>query len=64
MSSEAVQWFEWHTKPVLRAGYQPRKGGDMVCVRGPLGTCVATCHNVGDREGPLRVFEVVPFLLY
>jgi hypothetical protein len=25
-----------------------------------LVACVGTCHNIGDKEGPLRVSEVVP----
>jgi hypothetical protein len=25
-----------------------------------LGACVAICHNVGGREGPLQLFEAVP----
>jgi hypothetical protein len=45
---------------LLPTSFQPSKGGDMVCARGPLGACVATCHNVGSREGSLQLFEVVP----
>jgi hypothetical protein len=45
---------------IFRTRFQSRKRGDMACVRGPLGACVATCHNVGSREGPLLVFETVP----
>jgi hypothetical protein len=40
--------------------FQSCKGGDMVCARGPLGACVAVCHNVDDREGPLRILAAVP----
>jgi hypothetical protein len=45
---------------ILSTGFQPSKGGDMVCARGPLGACVAIYHKVG--EGPLRSFGAVPFL--
>jgi hypothetical protein len=38
---------------LLPAGFQPSKGGDMVCARGPLGAFVVTCHKVGAREGLL-----------
>ena len=41
---------------IRSTGFQPRQGGDMACVRGPLGACVATYHNVGSGEGPLLVF--------
>ena len=34
-------------------GLKPCKGGDMACVRGPLGACVATCHNEINGGGPL-----------
>jgi hypothetical protein len=45
---------------IFPTSFQSRKGGDMACIRGPLGACVATYHNVGDRAGPLQVLEAVP----
>ena len=48
---------------IRSTGFQPCKGGDMACIRGPLGACVAIYHNVGDGEGLLRVFEAVPLFL-
>ena len=46
---------------ILPTSFQSRKGGDMACVRGPFGACVAIFHNVGEREGSLRMLEAVPF---
>jgi hypothetical protein len=40
---------------LLPTSFQPSKGGDMVCARGPLGACVATYGKVYKNEGPLRV---------
>jgi hypothetical protein len=34
---------------IFPTSFQPSQDGDMVCARGPLGACVATCHNVGNR---------------
>ena len=45
---------------LLPTSFQPCKGGDMACARGPLGACVATCHNVGHGERALRVLEALP----
>jgi hypothetical protein len=45
---------------LLPTGFQPSKGGDMVCARGPLGACVTTYRKVGDGEGPLLAPETVP----
>jgi hypothetical protein len=41
-------------------GSKSCKGGDMACIRGPLGACVAIYRKVGDREGPLLALEAVP----
>ena len=34
---------------IFLTNLQPRKCGDMACIRGPLGACVATYHNVDDK---------------
>ena len=41
---------------IRSTGFQPRQGGDMACIRGPLGACVATLHNVDDSEGRIHAF--------
>jgi hypothetical protein len=46
---------------LLLTSFQPSKGGDMMCARGPLGACVATYREVDNREGSLLVLGAVPF---
>ena len=36
-SSEGVLRFWRHVKPVFPVSFQPCKGGDMTCIRGPIG---------------------------
>jgi hypothetical protein len=36
---------------IRSTGFQSRKGGDMACIRGPLGACVAIYDNVDDGRG-------------
>jgi hypothetical protein len=41
---------------ILPTAFQPRKDGDMACVRGPLGAfVVAIYRKLGDKEGLLLV---------
>ena len=45
---------------LLPTSFQPSKGGDMVCARGPLGACVATLCNHSDKEGSISVPGIDP----
>ncbi len=46
---------------IRSTGFQPCKGGDMACARGPLKAhSVATYRKVDNREGPLLVLVAVP----
>jgi hypothetical protein len=36
---------------IRSTGFQPRKGGDMACIQGPLGAfVVAIYHNADERD--------------